>query len=225
MNHHIAPMNYHTHKKKLVLPEYGRVIHEMVDHCLTIQDRDQRNLCAHTIIDHMITIAPHRRDLSGSLSAFWDHLAVISGFKLDVDYPYEVIKPEEFNARPQKLPYPRHRMRYRHYGKIMENMIESAVALPEGAERFRLTRLIATHLKKAYLIWNKDTVSDIKIFDDLRELSSNQLSLFEDEVSLIDTDELLRLMHNNPSSTSTLPSPKRKNNNSNMNYRKRPNFR
>jgi hypothetical protein len=209
-------MNYNTKKKRLILPEYGRVVHEMVAHCLTIEDRSERNRCAATIVSHMAVIAPQRRDTSGSLSVYWDHLAIIAEFQLDVDYPCEIVKPEELAARPQKIPYSCKQMRYRHYGKVIENMIDRATELPPGEEQDCFAVLIANHLKKSYLIWNKDTVSDCKIFDDLRELSSGKLSLAEDAHKLVETRELLNLMHNNPPSSSSLPSPSKKNN-----YRKR----
>jgi hypothetical protein len=208
-------MNYNTQKKRLILPEYGRVVHEMVDHCLTIEDRSERNRCAVTIINHMAVIAPQRRDSSGSLSVFWDHLAIIAEFQLDVDYPCEIVKPEVLTARPKKLPYSCKQMRYRHYGKVIEDMIAQAVELPQGEERDRLAVLIANHLKKSYLTWNKDTVSDRKIFDDLRELSSGALSLVEGTHKLVETRELLNLMHNNPPSSTPSSSGKKNN------YRKR----
>jgi hypothetical protein len=196
-------MNYNTGKKRLILPEYGRVVHEMVVHCLTIEDRNERNRCAVTIVNHMAVIAPQRRDSSGSLSVFWDHLAIIAEFRLDVDYPCDIVKPEELNVRPQKIPYSCKQMRYRHYGKVVEDMIAQAVELPQGEERDRFAVLIANHLKKSYLIWNKDSVSDCKIFDDLRELSAGKLSLEESTCKLVETRELLSFMNNNPSSSSS----------------------
>ncbi|MDR2791785.1 MAG: DUF4290 domain-containing protein [Tannerellaceae bacterium] len=209
-------MEYNTGKTRLALPEYGRVVHEMVAHCMTLEDRDERNRCAATIINHMASIAPQRRDSSGSYSVFWDHLAIISDFKLDIDYPCEVIKPEEFAARPRKLPYAQDKMRYRHYGKVVENMVAQALELPQGEDRERFSLLIANQLKKAYLTWNKDTVSDRKIFDDLRELSSGEISLVEGTHKLVETRELLNLMRNNPPSSAPTASNNKKNN-----YRKR----
>jgi hypothetical protein len=212
-------MEYNTGKARLALPEYGRIVHEMVTHCLTIEDRAERNRCAEAIVNHMATIAPQRRDSSGNCSVFWDHLAIISGFKLDIDYPCAIIKPEELAARPRKLPYSYDsRMRYRHYGKVVENMIEQALLLPQGEERERFSILIANQLKKAYLTWNKDTVSDRKIFDDLRELSAGEISLEEGTHKLVETRELINLMRNNPPSSVPTASANNKKNN----YRKRP---
>ena len=181
----IDDMQYNTQQKKMALPEYGRSIQNMVDYAVTIQDRAERQRCANTIINIMGNMFPHLRDTPDFKHKLWDHLAIMSDFKLDIDYPYEVIRKNELNTPPEPIPYPRGKMHYRHYGRTLEVLIKKACELPEGDEKQNLVALICNHMKKDYMTWNKDTVDDQKIAEDLTELSEGKLQL---------TPELLRLM-------------------------------
>ncbi|MCC8070732.1 MAG: DUF4290 domain-containing protein [Bacteroidales bacterium] len=168
---------YNTQLKKLILPEYGRNIQKMVDHCLTIQDREERTRCARTIVATMATLFPEMNDVDDYKHKFWDHLAIMADFKLDVDYPCEIIPQDDLNNTPERVPYMNHEMRFRHYGKDLERMIGRAAAMEEGEERTALIRLLANHMKKLMLAVNKDGVSDEKIFKDLYLLSNNRLHI------------------------------------------------
>ena len=190
-------MKYNTEEKRLALPDYGRNIQNMVDHCLTIADREERTRCANTIISIMGNMFPHLRDVNHFKHILWDHLAIMSDFQLDIDYPYEVIKKEELFIRPQCLPYPKHDIRYRHYGKTIELMIDEASKMEEGPMRDRLIQLLATHMKLDYLVWNKDSVDDEKILKDLAELSGWKLSVTPDQVKLAEGRELMRICNGN----------------------------
>lgn len=170
-------LKYNTQQKKIALPEYGRNIQRMVDHCLTIEDRDERTRCAYSIIASMGNLFPQLRDNEAQSHKLWDHLAIMSDFRLDIDYPCEPIRPEDLTSRPEMLQIPDSRIRYRHYGKSVENMIERAVAMPEGGERDALVLLIANHMKKLMLAVNKDGVDDAKIFKDLAEYSHGAIRL------------------------------------------------
>ena len=119
----------------MVLPEYGRNIQNMVDYCVTIQDREERKRCADTIINIMGNMFPHLRDVNDFKHILWDHLAIMSDFKLDIDYPYEIVKKEELDTRPPRLPYNNSRIRYRHYGKTLEHLIQKATAFEPGPEK------------------------------------------------------------------------------------------
>lgn len=119
-------MDYNTQKKKLLLPEYGRNIQKMVDHILTIQDRDERTRAAKTIIDVMGNLYPHLRDVPDFRHKLWDHLAIMSGFKLDIETPYPLPSLEKINEKPEKLPYQTNHIKYRHYGKLVEKLIEKS---------------------------------------------------------------------------------------------------
>ncbi len=178
--------------KRLALPEYGRNIQNMVDYCLTIEDREERTNCAYSIIATMGNLFPQLRDLSEFKHLLWDHLAIMSDFKLDIDYPYEVVKKETLNICPDRVPYSSPQsIRYRHYGKLVQGMIDKAVELTDPEEKKELSVYIANYMKKCYILYNKDGVADQKIFDDLRNLSKGDLRLSSDDVVLEDCKDLL----------------------------------
>jgi hypothetical protein len=170
-------LSYNTQRKKLVLPEYGRNIQRMVDHCLTIEDRDERTRCAKTIVASMYNLFPSLANTEDFRQKLWDHLAIMSDFKLDIDYPYEIVKPENLHTQPEPLEIPGSKFRYRHYGKYIEQMIAKATTLEEGEERHALELLIANHMKKLMLAVNSEGVDDEKIFKDLAELSHGMIRL------------------------------------------------
>lgn len=170
-------LTYNTHRPRLVLPEYGRAIQRMVDHCVTIPDREERTACAYSIINAMARIQPKVKEQEDWKQILWDHLAYMSGFKLDIDYPVEVSSPDKYSSRPDKVPYPRRYIRYRHYGKDIELIITKAMEMPEGPERDELVIMVANHMKKLLLAVNKDSVSDAKIFKDLAEYSHGMFRL------------------------------------------------
>ena len=178
-------MIYNTQRKKLPMPEYGRGIQEMVDYALTLENREERQRCARTIVSIMGNMFPHLRDVPDFKHKLWDHLAIMADYKLDIDYPYEVIRKDNLGTKPENIPYPSTKIRYRHYGRTLEVLIKKAVDFPEGEEKQNLTALICNHMKKDYMAWNKDTVADRKIADDLAELSDNKLQM---------TDSIVRLM-------------------------------
>ncbi len=167
------------------LPEYGRSIQNMVDYAVTIEDRAERQRCANTIINIMGGMFPHLRDIPDFKHKLWDHLAIMSDFRLDIDYPYEVIRKDNLDKKPENIPYPNTRIRYRHYGRALEELIKEATKLPEGNEKENLVALICNHLKKDYVTWNKEGVDDHKIADDLNELSEGKLEMTERIVQLM----------------------------------------
>ena len=167
--------------KPLILPEYGRNIQNMVDHCLTIEDREERMLCAQTIIKTMGNKFPQFRDEENLKHILWDHLAIMSEFKLDIDYPFEVIKKENLVNRPDKVPYSSsNNLQYMHYGKMVMDMISKAVKMEDKDMRQELEIRIANYMKKCYIIFNKGGIGDQKIIDDLYHLSKGEISLSPD---------------------------------------------
>ncbi len=177
-------MEYNTRQKRLPLPEYGRSVQKMVDHALTIENREERQLCASTIISIMASMFPNLRNLPDFERKLWDHLAIMSDFKLDIDYPVEVIKKEKFNEPPQRIPYQTGEVKFRHYGRIVEEMIAHACTLEEGEERNKLIEIITIQMKKNYIAWNKDGVEDKKIFDDLRIYSQGKIDITEGDIKI-----------------------------------------
>jgi hypothetical protein len=185
-------MDYNSNRKKLKLPEYGRNIQKMVDYVVEIEDREERNKAAQQIIDIMGNMYPYLRDISDFKHKLWDHIAIMSDFKLDIDYPYAPPEASTFEELPKQVPYDRSRLKYRHYGKIMEKMISKAIDYDdEKPEKKILTELLANHMKKSFLLWNKDSVNDSKIFEDLRELSDGKLKVDED-TALKETRDILK---------------------------------
>ena len=171
--------DYNSCRPRLILPEYGRNMQKMVDHILSIEDRDERNRLAQAIITIMGNMNPHLRDINDFKHKLWDHLALMSEFKLDIDYPYDVPRAEEFVEKPRIVPYNTNQIRFRHYGKIIERLIEEAIKLPEGDDKEALIKLIANQMKKSYLAWNRDSVTDAIIGADLEELSGKKIKLKE----------------------------------------------
>ena len=184
-------MEYNTNAKRLALPEYGRNIQNMVDYCLTIEARDERNRCANSIISIMGNMFPHLRDVNDFKHILWDHLAIMSDFSLDVDYPYEVLKKENLYQRPPNVPYSDCSIVYRHYGQTLERLINKASELEEGEEKEILIHMIANQMKKSFLIWNKDSVDNRKILKDLAELSGGKIVRNEETFKLAEATELL----------------------------------
>ncbi|MDR1331631.1 MAG: DUF4290 domain-containing protein [Tannerella sp.] len=200
-------MDYNTEKERLVLPDYGRNIQNMVNYCITIEDRRQRNHCANTIINIMGNMFPHLRDVNDFKHILWDHLAIMSDFRLDVDYPYETVQKENLNKRPPRLTYSNSRITYRHYGQLLEQMVQKATEQADGPDRDALVNLLANHMKKAFMMWNKDTVDDRKILKDLYELSDGKIVLSEENCKLVDRKDI------QPHNTNTYRKPfARKNN-------------
>ncbi len=170
-------LEYNNQKKKLILPEYGRNIQQMVEHCVALETKEERNRCAITIIQTMGNLFPQLRDASEFKHKLWDHLAIMSNFALDIDYPYEVIQQENLQTTPQPVAYQLEPIRFRHYGKIIEQMIGRACEYPEGDERNDLIMLIANHMKKLIYSINKEDVDDEKIFNDLCIYTRGKINL------------------------------------------------
>lgn len=182
-------MDYNSKRKKLPLPEYGRNIQNMVDYLFTVEDREQRTKNAQVVIDVMGNLYPYLRDVAEFNHKLWDHLAIMSDFKLDIDYPYEPPTPDILVEKPNRVPYATNRIKYKHYGYTMELMIRKTAEL-EGEEKEAMIELLANHMKKSYLAWNKDAVEDDKIFADLEELSRGNLEVDKD-LQLTETKAIL----------------------------------
>ena len=177
-------MEYNTQRKKMELPEYGRSIQNMVDHDLTIEDREERQRCARTIINIMGNMFPHLRDVPDFKHKLWDHLAIMSDFKLDIDYPFEIVKREELALKPEKLEYSTEPFRYRHYGRFLEGMIKKAMEMEDGVEKNELIKLLTIQMRKNLNNWNKEGIEDQKIVDDLREYTHDAIDLKVEDLRL-----------------------------------------
>ncbi|MDR2472453.1 MAG: DUF4290 domain-containing protein [Tannerella sp.] len=184
---------YNTKQKRLALPEYGRNIQNMVDFCLTIPDREARTVCAYSIVDTMGAMLPELTEVNDYHRLLWDHLAIMADFKLDVDFPFEVVGREQLHRRPPVVRIPKARMRYRHYGQILEGLIKKASVMEEGEEKEVLVRMIATQMKKSYLTWNKDSVDNYKILKDLYDMSEGTVIRHPEQFKIPDVSGLVEV--------------------------------
>lgn len=168
-------LRYNTQMKPLRLPEYGRNIQKMVDFCLTIEDRQERTDCAFAIVKSMANLFPELKSNGQYSHKLWDHLAIMSDFRLDIDYPVEVVQQENLTSRPAPIPYKDNELRRRHYGRTILSMIDVAAGMEEGPERDALITLVANQMKKLLIETNRDGVDDRRVFNDLRELSQGRI--------------------------------------------------
>ena len=183
-------MDYNTSLPKMVIPEYGRNIQKMIDHAVSAKDREERNKIARAIINVMGQLNPHLRDVTDFKHKLWDHLFIISDFKLDVDSPYPKPTRETFISKPELLKYPSNDIKFKPYGKTIERIIEKAKDFEDGEMKSFLVETIANHLKKSYLNWNRDSVNDEVIIQHLKELSGGKLKL-SDTARLTNTSDIL----------------------------------
>jgi hypothetical protein len=185
-------MEYNSGRNKLIISEYGRNIQKMIEHAITITDKEERNRAARAIVAVMGYLNPHLRDIVDFKHKLWDHLFIMSDFKLDVDSPYPIPSRDTMVVKPQRVSYPNNKIRYKFYGKNMEMMVSRIAGLEEGANRESITRSLANFMKMSYLTWNKDSVDDSTIFDHLRQMSDEVLKLGDSE-KLNDTQQLIAL--------------------------------
>lgn len=179
-------LTYKNHLKPLVLPEYGRRIQDMVEHCITIEDRDERTRCARSIVDTMSILFPVQGDQQAYRRKLWDHLALISDFRLDVDLPFDLVKPDAFDEKPSSVDTGENRIAHRQYGHIVETMIARARTMEPGEERDAFVYLLANHMKKLQLVDNPEGVEDIKVFKDLYEMSAGEIEIYPEDMQLED---------------------------------------
>ena len=206
--------DYNTRRPDMVIPEYGRNIQKMVEHAISVEDREERNKVAQSIINVMGQLNPHLRDITDFKHKLWDHIFIISDFKLDVDSPYPIPDKETIFKKPEPLGYPQSRIRFKHYGKNTEEIIAKAIDMEDGDEKNELIKLIANLMKKSYLMWNRDSVDDSLILSDLETLSKGKLKVSEGFV-LTQTNEILAQNKKKKTSTSN------KSNNNKKHYQKK----
>ena len=183
--------DYNTSRNRLVLPEYGRNVQKMVKHLISIEDKEERNKAARTVISIMGNLNPHLREQGDFKHKLWDHLLIISDFKLEVDSPYDPPEPSRLTEKPHNIGYNQNRIKYKHYGRSLEMMLNKALEMEEGEEKEQLIATLANHMKKSYLTWNREAVDDQQIFSDLKELSGGRIVNSDDVIKLLETKEIL----------------------------------
>lgn len=183
-------MEYNSSRDKMVISEYGRNIHKMIDYMKSVKDREKRNHLARATINVMGQLNPHLRDVNDFKHKLWDHLFIMADFDLDVDSPYPLPSKETLTRKPEPLQYATNNVTFKHYGRHIERMIEKACELEDGFMKDTLVKLIANHLKKSYLTWNREDVTDEEIAEHLSILSDGKLNL-EDNIKLHQTSDIL----------------------------------
>lgn len=173
-------MEYNTQREQLKITDYGRCVSKLIDYAKTIEDRDERTWMAHQIVDTMALVNPKVKERTDYRHILWDHLMLLADYNLDVDCPYPVERKEDAEVRPHALHYSDNKIRYRHYGRALEDMIHAVAEMPDSEERALLTQQIAHTMKRQYLQWNRDSVDDGLIREQLSELSDGRLTLPDD---------------------------------------------
>ena len=173
-------MKYNTARNPLILPEYGRHVQKMVEYATTLESKEDRNKCVNAIINFMGQMNPQLRDIKEYTHKLWDHLYIMSNFQIDATSPYPIPEIEKLQEKPKKMAYPNNKIRFPFYGAALENMIKHAVTLEENREKEIMTGMIANHMKKSYLLFNKHSVSNDTIKLHLQQLSDGKLKLAKD---------------------------------------------
>ena len=204
-------LEYNSEREHLIIPEYGRHLQKLIEQATAIENDEERNKAARYIIQIMGSLNPHLRDVLDFQHKLWDQLFIMSDFKLKADSPYPIPEREVLQLKPEVLQYPQNFPKYRYYGNNIKYMIDVANKWDEGEMKNALVKVIANHMKKSYLSWNKDTVKDDVIFEHLYELSDGKLNLLQSKEELLDTTDLLRT--NKRMSNKITPSGSQKNQN------------
>jgi hypothetical protein len=180
-------MEYNTQRPPLVLPEYGRNIHKMVDYLKTVHDRDLRNHMAKALIEIMGNMNPHLRDVPDFRHKLWDHLAIMSNFDLDIDWPYPLPDRKELESPPEPLEYSDADFRFKHYGKNLQEILSKVNEFDEDTRKM-LVEQLANHMKKSYVSYKKESVNDDAIFNDIKKITKDDVDI-PDDLKLTDVKQ------------------------------------
>lgn len=175
LSHKIIP--YNSDMDKLRMPEYGRNIQVLVDECTKIEDRMERTRFAKSIAKVMATLFPDHVGEGGDMKKIWDHMNMISDFKLDIDFPVDVITKEEVSPSPATIPYYANKRIKRHYGRLVESLIDVIADMPGGYEKDMMISHIANQMKKMLILHNPEGVSDTRIISDLNLMSGGRIAI------------------------------------------------
>jgi hypothetical protein len=193
MQEEVSYLEYNSERPHLIIPEYGRHLQKLIDQATAIEDREERNKAARYIISVMGSLNPHLRDVLDFQHKLWDQLFIMSDFRLDVDSPYPIPSKDILTQKPDRLKYPQNFPKYRFYGNNIKYMIDVANSWEESDLKNALVLVIANHMKKSYLSWNKDTVTDEIIFQHLFELSGGKIDLVKTKEELSNTHDLMKV--------------------------------
>lgn len=201
-------MEYNTSRKRMAFPEYGRNIQLLIDYAQTIEDTERQDVVVQSIITIMGNMNPHLRDVADFKHKLWDHLAIMSDFTLPKNSPYAPPSREQLHTKPSKVDYAGGELKHRHFGRIIETLIQKAETIEDPVRKHNLIKTITNHMKKSYILWNKENVSDEVIFDALKDISNGKLEVKDTNFKLVDCEDFI---------TKTNPKNKQKQGNQNQN--------
>lgn len=170
-------LDYNTQRSHLMLPEYGRIVQDMVKHALSLEDKEDRQAAAEKIIQTMGIMSSEDKNSPDFQHKLWNHLAIISDFKLDVDYPYDVEEARVMMTKPQKLAYPNDHIPVRHYGKHIHEVCEILATMPEGEERDELARSTANQMRRMLLEYGHSNAREESVFHDIERFTDGKVQL------------------------------------------------
>lgn len=183
-------LKYNTEREKLIISEYGRNIQVMINHLMEIEDREKRTEAAHFIVNVMAQMNPQVKESNDYIHKLWDHLHIISDYKLDVDGPFEPPQQGVITVKPEHVGYQKHNIKHGHYGHYVSELLKKIEETEDEQKRELLLVAMANQMKRDYLNWNRETVNDLLILDDLHKLSDGKFSLPTD-TKLASTSEIL----------------------------------
>jgi len=203
-------LEYNAERPHLIIPEYGRHLQKLIEQAVALQDRNERNKAARYIISVMGSLHPHLRDVPDFQHKLWDQLFIMADFNIDVDSPYPLPDRELLQQKPDTLAYPQNFPKYRFYGNNIKYMIDVANSWEDGEMKNALIIVIANHMKKSFLSWNKDTVEDNVIFNHLLELSNGKINLLATDEELSTSSDLMKVNKKMSNKTQFTTNPKQK---------------
>lgn len=214
-------MEYNTARPKMLLPEYGRNVQNMISHAMEIEDREERNRAAQAIIEVMGQLNPHLRDVDDYRHKLWTHLFIMSDFKLDVDSPYEIPERESLEEKPTTMRYPKSKIRYGHFGQYTEKILRDSKNVTDKRETDYLSSVMGNFMKKQFLKHNNTAVENTVIAEKLDELSEGNLSLENPEEDLTSTNQLLKTLGLQNTTNTNNNNRKSNNNNQKKHFKKK----
>ena len=208
-------MEYNTEREKIVISEYGRNIQVMIRHLMEIEDRKQRTEAAYFIVNVMAQMNPQVKESNDYMHKLWDHLHIIANYELDVDGPYPKPTPEMQKQKPEHVGYQKNNIRYGHYGQYIYDVVKKVKEMEDGPKKQAILINIANQMKRDYLNWNRDTVNDLLILDDLYKISGEEIAL-PMETKLTPTNEILNKQPQQQQNQKKKQNNKKNNNNKNQ---------
>lgn len=184
-------MDYNTQRPKLIMPEYGRVVQDMVEYCKTIENAEERQNCANTIVTLMASMVEKNGDDADFYAKLWNHLAAIANYELEIEYPVEITREDAIGSTRERVPYPQKKIERRHYGAIVEKFTKALTEEEDEEKRYAMAKLIANHMKRDLSNWNIDVMSDEKVAFDMEQYTQGKVQLDLDTFQFVSDGELL----------------------------------